>query len=371
MAYCKKSLIAMVMLLEAVPTGSVSALAAMRQESEGKNATANPFNSKVIEGPDCGRTKQIFAKWQKAKKVGRLAGKASGSITVAKTAADVLDNAADRAVSIGKSVSEDGSTLPTGLDAAVKKANTASTDAATAAQDLETELAAFKTAMKADEFSGAGIDEAKMVKLKELTEAAQKASKTAQEEVEVLLKKAESEREEALKSSDTVVRMVKKVLDQGTPLLEQSSEIGRKAGYAVDSAKKSVTKGDEAVKKFDVANAEEQAPVVQTAKDLFEKKQKAVTDAQAPVTTAIADLKTATDDLKTKLEPLTTASREAAGGGVVSGVSKDIQDGEEAIHKVDMAMEEVKGKTRVLVMNQKKLDAAIEEVEKKEAKKSA
>lgn len=362
-------LAAVVLCVFALPVAGVAVapsgrrILLQRTEESVENVT-DPANSTTIDGPDCGNVKQIFSKWEKAKQVGQVAGRARGVIANAQAVAGGLDATAAKVQEAGKALGENGQP-PEAIQAAATKADQASTAITDAVAALETKLGAFQSAVGATEMSGADVTDEQVMELKDLTSELEVATRNAQDEVKALLKKAEEVRTDALKSSASALRLIKSVLGSATPLLQEAPDMAQKAKWAVDEAKAAVTAADKAANELNTTAAGDQAPVLEAAKSDLLSKSQAVADSHPDVTTAIDELNTATAALKAKVQPVEDAEQAAAGGSLVWGISEDLTAAEKAEADVRLATEKLRGAGGTLMARKGRLEAAMSELESK------
>jgi len=344
---------------------SVDALVTGGNKDDPKKA---PEYSKLIKGPDCGHVKQIIGKYQKAAKVGKVAGAARGVITQADVAAGKVDVAVSRAKEIGKSLTKDGE-LPKAIKEAIANAEKAAKEASKASAALDTELETFKTKVSGSDISGADVKDEDLVKLKKAAEAAKDAGGAAFASAERVISKAEeTEKEVKVKSRQSAGR-VRVLISQAEPLLEKLPKAAQEAGWAVDKADATAKKADDTLKKVDdkIKDAKDQKPVFEALKDGIKGQVKGVEEMKEPMKKATTGVSDAEKGLKEAMEPLNKAAKKAAGGGVVTEVSEDLTKAEKAIDEAKQALAALKGKQESLVKAQDRLKAALEKAEKKVA----
>lgn len=345
---------------------SVLLAQAHARQGGGLGLGAEPADSATIEGPDCGHVKQIFGKWQKASKVGHLAGHARGVVSTAQAAAGALDAAAQRVRAVGAAIGENG-TLPEAIKVAAQNADDASSAATAASAALGVELDTFKSAIASSDMSGAGVSDAQMSTLKQLTAAAENATQFAQAELKQVLATAVAAETKALKSSAATELLVKGALDAAAPLQKLAPEVVQKSGWAVKDAQAVVGEAQTLLARVvqKVANASEQAPVWEAAQGDLENKTQAVSGAGQTVTAAIGTLSSAADVLTNAVALLKAAEAKAAGGGVLSGLSGALTVAEQATAKTQEALTTLEGAVRTLTDRQVRLQGTMAQLEGK------
>jgi len=326
----------------------------------------SPEYSKLIKGPDCGHVKQIIGKYQKAAKVGKVAGAARGVITQADIAAGKVDAAVSRAKEIGKSLTKDGE-LPKSIKESISSAEKAAKEAAKASATLDTELETFKNKVSGSYISGADVTDEDLVKLKEAAEAAKDAGGAAFASAERVLSKAKETEEAVKEKSEQSTGRVRVLISTAEPLLEKLPKAAQEAGWAVDKADATATKADDTLSKVDdkIKDAKDQKPVWEALKEGIKGHVDGVKEMKDPMkeaTTAVTDAEKA---LQEAMKPLIKASKAAAGGGVVSEISEDLTKAEKAIDEANQALTALKGKQESLGKRQDRLKAELEKAEKK------
>jgi len=336
-----------------------------RRSSTTTPAPGNPADSQTIEGPDCGNVKKIFPQWEKAKKVGQVAGRGQGTIAASNAVAGGLRAASARVLEAANALGEPGTPHPA-MKAAADKANLVADDVDANVTALEAKLGAFNTAVGASDMSGADVTDAQITEIEDLTSALQLAARSAQEEVKRLLQKAKEVQEEALKSSKTQARLVSSVLDSIEPLLKEAPDVSQKAGWSVNEAKDAVTAADTLAGKIDPTAAGNQSAVVEAEKNDLTTKKQAVADQHPKVTTAIGELDTAVTTLETKAKTLADTKQDLAGGAVVKqgDMTSQITAAEDAEADVRIALEKLRGAGKTLMARKGRLDAVAAELEK-------
>jgi len=323
----------------------------------------DPEYSKLIKGPDCGHVKQIIGKYQKAAKVGKVAGTARGVITQADIAAGKVDAAVTRAKEIGKSLGE----LPKAIKEAISSAEKAAKEASTASAALDTELETFKTKVSGSDISGADVTDEDMVKLKKAAEAAKDAGGAAFASAERVLSKAEESEKAAKEKSEESAGKVRILMSMAGPLLEKLPKATQEAGWAVDKADATATKADDTLKKVEdkIKDAKDQKPVWEALKEGIKGHVDGVKEMKEPMKKAQTAVSDAEKALQEAVKPLKEALKTAAGGGVVSDISEDLTKAEKATDKASQALTALKGKQDSLVKSHDRLKSELEAAEKK------
>lgn len=330
---------------------------------------SEPADSKIVEGPDCGHVKQIISKYTKASKVGTLAGKAQGAINSAEAAADVAEAAKTQAEEIGGAFKDKDGELPVAIQSALKNAGDAGDEAMELAGKLETKLSSFKDKITKTDFSGAGVGDGDMVMLKDMTVAVGKAAETAREVAAATVKKAEEVKADYLKDASSMGKFAKEVLDAANAAVAEASDIGQKAGYAVDDGEllgKKAKKATTGLKAKLAEDESDQAPVLEAFIDDLDRKATGVSDVSDEAVTAIKKLETDATTLKDSVAT-TKGIYEAVRGGAntPSGASGDLTTAEAATDAVEQDIVEVKGLAKTLMARMAKLKAKVAEAEKK------
>jgi len=346
----------------------VSFLAAGTGHAPEKSKSKPPADSKTIDGPDCGHVKQIIGKWQKASKVGKLAGSAQGAVMAASAAASAAEAGAKKARELGKEIDKDGK-VPDVIESVAKKAEEAGKKATKESTELETELKSFKSTVSGSEISGSDVKDKDMVKLRELTEKVIVATKDAKEAGGDAMDRAEAAKKDALEDSAKAVKMIQSRVDKSSSVLKEAKSASEKANTAVGDAEHKVKGVESTVKDLEKKekDAGDQAPVWKALKTNLDDTAKAVTEAAKPVKEF--DIKTPIDALDKAIAPLESASKKAAAGAVIPSVSKDLDTARAAEDDLKLALEKLKAKVKTLKSRESRMDSKLEEAEKKLEKK--
>jgi len=325
-------------------------------------------DSKTIKGPDCGHVSQIIGKWQKAKRAGKLAGTAKGTVTNADQAEKMVDKIVARAEKIGKEIN-DGE-VPEGITKRANYAKQASKKAVKDATELDKKITSFKDKVGQTEFSAEKVTSDDMAELKEKTEKTQVAIKAAYEAAKRTLEKANNAKDDALKDAGFALKILKGVLKSGLKLLQDSTEIAQKSIFAADEADETVDKVQDVVDKIkDKADkAKEQKPVFTVLASNVEAKRDSVKDSVSSLKTAIDDMEKSAEELNKITDEMKTAVEQGDAGfttAVLSSAKDDVPKAEGAVDEVSSDLSTVKRRAKTVMELTDNLKDAMKKAEKK------
>jgi len=327
----------------------------------------DPADSKTIKGDDCGNVKQINGKWAKAKKVGGLAGEAKAAVMGAELAAKNTEDAVKQAEALGKKIGQKGE-IPEAVKSAAKVASEAAKTATKVAGKLDTSTDTFKG--KFDDFAKA-ISDDDIVKLQKETEEANVAAQDAIDAAERALKKANDEKEKAMKSSAGALAMIDSVLSDTTKLSEQVGVVSQKSKHAAEDVSDLVKKSKAAAKKIDgkIKDAKEQKPVWEAYKKDLEGREKAAEDSAKGVTDAIKDLESAAKEIDSKAKTLKDVKDKGQSSpNALLGQNENIDACEAEIRNTERLLEHLKGKVGTMMKDSERLAGKIAETDKRLSK---
>eukprot|EP00927_Polykrikos_kofoidii_P067639 TRINITY_DN63083_c0_g1_i1.p1 TRINITY_DN63083_c0_g1~~TRINITY_DN63083_c0_g1_i1.p1 ORF type:complete len:401 (-),score=117.22 TRINITY_DN63083_c0_g1_i1:132-1271(-) len=323
-------------------------------------------DSAVIEGPDCGKARHVLPKYQKASKVGKVAGAAQGALSNAAAAAAAATIAATHAKEIGVAVNGTGD-MPLAIDLAAKAAEDAAGIATAASETLETKLQTFEAKAASTDFSGSAIEAGDMVELKTLTQDVIDASKAANDAAARVTAKAKTVQADAVKTTQGFARKIAQAMHAAKPMVSEMANIGQKATWAVKDSQAIVAEADAVLTKLDAAkeNASEQAPVWEAVKYNVSTRKGNLTTAAAALSAAVSELDVNATALKEKLEPLEIAASKAAGGSPVLDASEALGAAEQAKQEAEQSLSTVMAKMAAVTKRQSSVKEAVKAAEKK------
>lgn len=326
-------------------------------------------DSKVIDGPDCGHVKQIFGKWNKAKRAGGLAGAAKGTVNAATSAEDFITNKLlPTAESIGEEIGDDGK-IPASIQSLVDAAKTTVEDVAAAIIELETSLSGFEQTLGESDFSAEKVTAGQMATLKEKTQKAKQAIREAYAAGEKAVSMAKEVKKKALKNVGKALTIIKSTMKTSKPVVDEAKAVAQKSGYLIDEAERTVGKAKDVKDRVNqqAGEAGDQEPVYDALAANIGDQSSSVDDIKDSLSKAVTDMQTVAGELGEQVIKLTDASEKGMAGdqGAVAAGAAEVPKTESKIDQASTSLITVKGRAKSLMGQISRLNELMKSAEKK------